>query len=629
MLESHVYPVHKHGTPVHASLRAGSRRPPLRQHASTKAAFIPQIFRHICFLALLQQAVSEITPTMYPSIDSPTWSAFAASPLISTDLTANTLKFTPKDNKEMTYRQGVKTIPPDELRNAVAAELSKLFDTHHAIRPIHPSAIRPNAVRIYSSMLVKTKYFADGSYDRVSARLAAGGNTQPEGSYGETYAPTADESSGLCAFASFAAHAVHNNYSSQLQYSNFDVKGAFLWVPRDTSVQIIMRLPSYIDHPLAGCDVEILKSIYGLKDSNANFDADFRAQIIKAGFTSTVDPCIYVKMSANPSNPLVPYRCIISTHVDDGRAMYNHRPFYDDLIRSLESRYGTLSKDENTTSYTGTTFSTSPDGAFNITQEGYIQRLLASINLPNLPVRSTPSDDDLFSDTSHMPLCDAKTFRQLIGSLIHLLRTRYDIQKEVVFLSSKMSKPTVGDMSKGLKVLQYLKGTPQLGPRYHTTEGPILYVYVDASYAVHHDGRSQTGFSFHIGRDSAPFYVKAGKQTECVSIGSMEAEYVALSQAARKLLEFRYLLEDIGFPQLQPTVIYEDNMSAINLAISPHITRKSRHIHTRHHFIRDLISQKLAVVRHLATEEMLADFFTKPYGPKQFCLSRNRLFNIH
>ena len=140
-----------------------------------------------------------------------------------------------------------------------------------------------------------------------------------------------------------------------------------------------------------------------------------------------------------------------------------------------------------------------------------------------------------------------------------------------------MANPTAGDLAKCIKVLQYLKATPNLGPRYFTTEGPTLYVYyVDAAYAVHPDGRSQTGCSFHIGRHSAPFFVKAGKQTECVSIASMQAEYVALSQAARKLLEFRYLLEDIGFTQPHPTV-------------APHVARKSRHIHTRHHFIRDLV----------------------------------------
>ena len=191
-----------------------------------------------------------------------------------------------------------------------------------------------------------------------------------------------------------------------------------------------------------------------------------------------------------------------------------------------------------------------------------------------------------------------------------------------------MSLPTMEDLAKGIKVVQYLRATPTLGPRYYTPDGPILYVYVDASYAVHHDGRSQTGCSFHIGRYSAPFYVNAGKQTECVSIGSMEAEYVALSKAARKLLEFRYLLEDIGFPQQGPTIIFEDNMSAINLAKAPHITRKSRHIHTRHHFIRDLIAQQLAEIHHLPTEEMLADFLTKPYGPRKFRVTRDKLFNI-
>ena len=85
------------------------------------------------------------------------------------------------------------------------------------------------------------------------------------------------------------------------------------------------------------------------------------------------------------------HRCIVSTHVDDGRAMYNHRPFYDDLVRTLETRYGPLSKDDNTTSYTGTTFLSDSSGAFQIAQEGYINRLLSSVNLPNLPIRSTPS----------------------------------------------------------------------------------------------------------------------------------------------------------------------------------------------------------------------------------------------
>ena len=360
------------GTPIAAAFKAGSRRGLGRAVRSRAPAVLPQLLRHICFMALMQQAagaLSTIDAHLYP-----TFQALGASPLITTAADPP-LRFSPKENKEMTYRQGVASMPPEEVRAALVKELDKLFITHKALRPISPADIRPDAVRIYSSMLLKAKFFGDGTFDRISARLAAGGNTQPEHSYDETYAPTADEASTLCVFASFGAHAIQHHYASTLMYSNFDVKGAFLWVPRSNDTQIIMRLPSYIDHPLAGCEVEVLKSIYGLKDSNANFDADLRATIVSAGFRGTLDPCIYVKEAPNPIAPDIPFRCIVSTHVDDGRAMYNHRPFYDDLIRSLESRYGLLSKDDNTTSYTGSTFDSAPDGSFLLTQAGYIQPL--------------------------------------------------------------------------------------------------------------------------------------------------------------------------------------------------------------------------------------------------------------
>ena len=108
----------------------------------------------------------------------------------------------------------------------------------------------------------------------------------------------------------------------------------------------------------------------------------------------------------------------------------------------------------------------------------------------------------------------------------------------------------------------------------------------------------------------------------------MEGEYVCLSSAARKVLEFRYFLEDVGFPQQDPTVIYEDNMSAINLARAPAVSRKSRHIHIRHHFIRDCVLNNLVRVQHVPTERMLADFLTKPFGPKKHAEFRDIYFNV-
>jgi hypothetical protein len=51
--------------------------------------------------------------------------------------------------------------------------------------------------------------------------------------------------------------------------ADFDINNAFLHVPLDSPPQLIMQMPPEINHPLAGQWVEVLKSIYGLKQSNS------------------------------------------------------------------------------------------------------------------------------------------------------------------------------------------------------------------------------------------------------------------------------------------------------------------------------------------------------------------------
>ena len=108
----------------------------------------------------------------------------------------------------------------------------------------------------------------------------------------------------------------------------------------------------------------------------------------------------------------------------------------------------------------------------------------------------------------------------------------------------------------------------------------------------------------------------------------MEAEYVALSSCGRKLAHYRHFLTTIGFPQLQASNVYEDNQSAINLAIAPHIPRKSRHIHVRHHYIRRLVEDGLVNLIHLPTSSMTADLLTKALIPKFFLPFAFKLLNM-
>ena len=56
-----------------------------------------------------------------------------------------------------------------------------------------------------------------------------------------------------------------------------------------------------------------------------------------------------------------------------------------------------------------------------------------------------------------------------------------------------------------------------------------------------------------------------------------------------------------------PTVILEDNQPAINLTTAPQITRKSRHIALKEHYIRWLYQSKQISPKFIGTNDMLAD----------------------
>ena len=52
----------------------------------------------------------------------------------------------------------------------------------------------------------------------------------------------------------------------------------------------------------------------------------------------------------------------------------------------------------------------------------------------------------------------------------------------------------------------------------------------------------------------------------CIALSTAEAEYMALSSASQQAIWMRELNSDMGNEQSQPTVIFEDNQSAIAMA---------------------------------------------------------------
>lgn len=71
--------------------------------------------------------------------------------------------------------------------------------------------------------------------------------------------------------------------------------------------------------------------------------------------------------------------------------------------------------------------------------------------------------------------------------------------------------------------------------------------------------------------------------------------------------------------------LYCDNLSAINISKNPIQHSNTKHTDIRHHFIKDLVEDKIVTLKHVATEKQLADIFTKALDANQFEKLRGEL----
>src|ERR1700733_2157472 len=78
----------------------------------------------------------------------------------------------------------------------------------------------------------------------------------------------------------------------------------------------------------------------------------------------------------------------------------------------------------------------------------------------------------------------------------------------------------------------------------------------------------------------------------------------------------RNLYAKIGYTQKEPTLVYEDNMSALTIAENPRYHKRTKHFDIKHYYIRKQIANKNIVIKYLPMAQMTADIFTKAL-PKQ------------
>lgn len=252
---------------------------------------------------------------------------------------------------------------------------------------------------------------------------------------------------------------------------------------------------------------------------------------------------------------------------------------------------------------------TQNDKGIFICQSKYARDVLKQCRMINCSSVSTPVTvgTKLSREQNEMDF-DSTIFRKLVGSLMYLTTTRLDIMYGVSLISRFMGTPKNSHWQAGKRLVRYIAGTMNHGILYSTSNNLQLVGYTDSDFAGSIDDRKSTsGYAFHLGTRVVAW---ASKKCGCENF---------------LRIWMRRILKDLMHNQEEPITIYCDNKSTIALSKNHVFHKKTKHIDTRYHFIRELVNNGELILQHCRSNEQLADIFTKTLAQDQFEYLREAL----
>jgi hypothetical protein len=477
-----------------------------------------------------------------------------------------------------------------------------------------PNSQRLAAIR--SSLFIKHKYAPNGKFVKCKARLVAGGNTQDKSLYANISSPTATPAATLFVGGDAAKHGK--------SVASMDIGAAYLnaeMAPTGVTVHMIIdpRLtailvdldPSYATYVRkdGSVCVVLVRALYGTVEAARLWYNLICKHLTDYGFVKNrFDRCVLNKTLEDGT------RVTIVLYVDDLLVTCVRPGPIDDLRKYLESIFPEVTfHSGKKIDYVGMTldFETRP-GAMLVTMQHSIDDILTTSKIASN--KPSPATEDLFVVTESPKLNDKDEgwYRKFVAKCLYLAkRVRPDILLAVGFLTTRAQFCTMEDNDKLLRVLSYLRSTPDRGTVIEFGESPRTRSYIDAAYAIHgRDGKSHTGGVLMFGK-GGPLHVTSVKQS-VVAKSSTEAELIAFSDVGSEVVCLRNFSIDQGYPPA-PAIIYQDNNSAMALAINgAPCSKRSRHIEIRHFWMKEKIDDGSFEITRCPTAEMWANVLTKP-----------------
>ena len=527
----------------------------------------------------------------------------------------------------MSINKALKSFTEEEVNNSVLKEIDniKKYNTWTHVTPeqVYHDQKNENACIIPSLIFLKAKY-KNGVFEKLKSRICAGGHKQTEDSFTKMPSGTIDFST-LMIILSMNKLKKSDIYTTDIPsaYLNSDLKELiYMRLTKELSNIFINNdnnLKNYLDEN--GClYVKLNKSLYGLKQSGYNWNKKFSDFLIDLGFTQSLgDNCLFYHIDTE-------LLTLLGLHVDDLIISSNNNKLIQ-IIKEKMSCFGDLNWECKSTNYLGMHLEQLEDHSVNVDLIAMTNKILEKRKINKSS--ESPSDTQFFiheeqGDYSH----NSTDFKSQLMELMFLARVRIDILKECVFLSTLSNNPGPLAYKKLHKVQSYLFTYPN---RYINlgASSMELKAYVDASYALHANGRSHTGYFLTLGDNAGPIAVKSFMQ-KFTTLSSTEAELLALVDSVKKSIGIIKILNEINSSEQISLNVFQDNKSTIVIAGNGEgISLKSKHFRVRFHFLKELIEDGILIINYLSTEEMLSDFLTKSTTINQFNSQSSKIMNIN
>lgn len=464
-----------------------------------------------------------------------------------------------------------------------------------------PSGRRP----IGCKWVYKRKEDSTGNVTRFKARLVAQGYSQQYGvDYDAVFAPVAAQTT-LRVLLTIAGE-------KKMTVRHWDVKNAYLH--GHLKEDMYMQQPrGFVESGKESLVCKLNRSLYGLKQSARVWNDTISQVLVSIGFSqSKADPCLWIKKLKNSAT------VYLIIYVDDMIVACVDEEEILKVERRLKEKIELTSLGE-ISHFLGIRVTRGADGFFSLDQELYIRKIANRHGLDMAKGSKIPLDVGYYrSREGSRLLPDNQQYHSLVGAILYTaVNTRPDVSASISILSRKIKDPTEVDWTELKRIVRYLMKTSGFKLKLAATrsEATKLVGYCDADWSSDpSDRKSNTGYLFLLGHASVCW---ASRKQTSVSLSSMEAEFIALSEASRELVWLRRLLCDMGENQSDPTIIFEDNQACINFAEEERQSRRSKHIDTRKFFTKDLIDKGVVKLKYCASEDMAADMLTKPLGSEK------------